>query len=101
MGFITLPPGLAKRLIAGEVDELTPLAEARMSELKRTPCTRCGGNMHPELHTAHAYSAHDPLPRTLARCTDCGRLMDPRSGLILETGNPANIEDPFKLSIKD
>ncbi len=95
--FKPLPPGLAQRLIRDEVDELTPLAEARNSQLKAIPCKRCGGNMHPEM-LPHMFSPNDPLPRTCAKCVDCGYTVDPLTGIVLAMGNPGKVEDPFKIN---
>lgn len=53
--------------------------------------------MHPFIYVEAVYSEHDPLPRTMARCVDCGQVLDPGTGIILELGNPAKIEDPFAI----
>lgn len=101
MRFHSLPPGLASRLLDDEVDELSPLVEARNYSIKSRPCLRCKGNMHPSLLVEHAFSPHDPLPRMVGRCVDCGLVLDPQTNLILSTGNPAAIDDPFKIKTQE
>jgi hypothetical protein len=90
-----LPPGLARRLLEGHENELTPLAEERLRRIKTKPCPRCQSAMHPYINAQYAFSAHDPLPRTLARCTECRLEWDPLTDLIVANGRPQDIEDPF------
>jgi len=54
--------------------------------------------MHPELNAATPFLQHDPLPQVLARCVDCGHTYDTTSGIVLDNGNPAKVEDPFDIS---
>lgn len=91
-GFKVLPKGLAARLIHGIDDELTPLAEQRQGQISGTPCPRCSSAMEPHIHAPHAFTAGDLLPRTLARCVDCGCTLDPTNGVILDTGDPRKVE---------
>jgi hypothetical protein len=93
----TLPPGLAKRLIQHDADILSPAQEARAVFHETTPCPRCKGALHPALHSPYAFTQGEVLPRTLARCVDCELLLDPATGLILETGNPGKIEQPLPI----
>ncbi len=97
MGFKVLPPGLARLLVQGEADELTPLVEKRSTAIRRTPCLRCGGAMQPHLHAQDAYAPDDPLPRQHARCVDCGLIWDPKTNLVLDTGDPSKIEEALPL----
>ena len=90
MKFRPLPPGAAQRLIQGIQDELTPLAEARMAAIKATPCPRCHTSMAPRLHPK-PFSEHDPLPRTMAACQECGAEIDPVSGIVINTGDPRKV----------
>lgn len=88
-------------MIRDEQDALTPLVESRNHRIKSKPCPRCRGNMHPTIMADYVFSPHDPLPKTVGRCVDCSLVLDPQTNLILETGNPANIEDPFKIDVQD
>jgi hypothetical protein len=96
MGFKTLPPGLAEYLLQGERDELTDLARARIERIKGTPCPRCSASLHPKIaNYREVFTPHDPLPRYVAHCIDCGFEGDPESGLIVDTGNAARVKDPL------
>lgn len=97
MTFQTLPPGLAARLIEGVEDELTPLVEARKHFFETTPCGRCGSAMEPTTFGPRAFTPDSPLPRTVARCIDCGFIVDPHTNLVLDTGDPTKIEDALPL----
>jgi hypothetical protein len=90
-----LPPALVRKMIEGVPDELTELADRRMRSIKSKPCPRCQSAMHPFLNPKHAFSPDDPLPRTLARCTECGLEWDPLTNLIISPGSAANVEDPY------
>ena len=37
------------------------------------------------------------LPRTTARCVDCGHEIDTQTGMVVKLGNPAKVEDPFPI----
>jgi RNase P subunit RPR2 len=101
MAFHVLHPDLARHLLEGEVDELTPLNTARIDKIKRTPCPRCGASLHPKLNTRSLFSEHSPLPRLLATC-ECGFEMDSESGLIVDRGSAAKVEDPLPIiRVKD
>jgi hypothetical protein len=96
-----LAPGLARRMIEGVKDELGPLAEQRLSTIRGKPCPRCRSAMHPFVNPKYAFSPDDPLPRTLARCTECGLEWDPLSDIIISPGSASRIEDPYKINRDD
>ncbi len=93
----TLPPGLAARLLEGVKDELTPAVEARAKFFETTPCGRCGSAMEPHFHGPRAFTPDSPLPRTVARCPECGFIIDPHTNLVLDTGDPSRIEDALPI----
>lgn len=95
MNFLPLDPGLAEKMIAGVQDELTDLSEAHLAAVKRKPCPRCQSAMHQFVNPKYPFSPHDPLPRVLGRCTECGLEWDPITNLILDTGDPRKVEDPY------
>lgn len=88
---------MAKRLIQGIEDELTPLAEARMAKIKAMPCPRCHASMSPQLYAPKVFSEYDPLPKTVAYCQDCGATVEPTSGIVITTGDPRKVEDPLPI----
>jgi hypothetical protein len=93
MLFKPLPPGIAQRLIQGHPDALTPLVKERDFSIKNSKCLRCGGAMQTRMHPNFLFSGDDPLPRTVAYCVDCHFTTDPKTGLILDTGSYANLQD--------
>jgi hypothetical protein len=97
MSYVTLPPGLAKMLTEGIEDELTPLSDQRMQQIRGRPCLRCKGAMHPHLHTPHLFTEGELLPRLLGKCVDCGLVLDPITGLVLDTGDPRKVEEALPL----
>lgn len=88
---------LVRRLLAGEQDVLTPLAEQRRFDITTKPCPRCGGAIHQYLDPQHAFSPENPLPRSVGRCVDCGYTYDAASGIVLNNGNPAKVEEALPL----
>jgi hypothetical protein len=97
MKFRPLPPGLAQRMIQGIQDELTPLAQERAAAIKATPCPRCGASMAPHLYSPQVFSPHDPLPRMMARCPECDATIDPRTNIVLDTGDPRKVNDSLPI----
>lgn len=93
-----LPPAITRRLIEGVKDELGPLGEQRLNAIKGKPCPRCRSAMHPFIDPKNVFSPNDPLPRMMARCTECKLEWDPATDLIVSPGSAANIEDPYPLN---
>lgn len=91
----TLPPELVRELIKGHEDLLTPLAEQRRLDITSRPCPRCQSPMEPTLYGAQPFRPDDPLPRTVARCVECGYTVDRVSGIVLEMGRPEKVEEPI------
>lgn len=91
-----------KAIVAEHEDILTPLVEADRAIYNDASCLRCGGKTFPENDLRHLKVSEDgsevyvansrPIPRKLCRCTDCGSLMDPFSGLLVEMGNLGKVE---------
>lgn len=92
----TLPAELIQRLLKPERDVLTPRAEERLSQIKNTPCERCGGAQVATVDTTRPFG-DDALPRLITECRDCGRRVDHQTGIILALGNPAAVESPIPL----
>lgn len=84
-------------MIQGIDDELTPLSEKRTAEIKSTPCPRCRSAMSPQLYTPRVFSHHDPLPRVMAYCQDCGATVDPQTNIVLDTGDPRRVDDALPI----
>jgi len=80
-------------MIQGIADELSPLAESRAATIKSMACPRCRSAMSPQLYAPRVFSEHDPLPKTMAYCQDCGATIDPLTGIVLNTGDARRVED--------
>lgn len=93
MKVLTLPLSIRRRLLEHEPDLLTPKLEARAQKYSH-PCPRCGGALHQHLDPK-PFSNTSPLPRTIARCVDCGHEIDTQSDMVVKLGNVGKIEDPF------
>ena len=93
---------MAARMIHGIDDELTPLAKEQLSRIKGMMCPRCRAAMAPQLFAPQVFSPNEPLPRTVATCQECGASIDPKSGIVLNVGDPRKVEDdPMILKRQD
>lgn len=97
MQFKVMSPELIRRLTAGETDVLSGMVEKRRYDITAKPCPRCGGAIHQYLDAQYAFTSEDPLPRSTARCVDCSYSYDPQTGIVLNTGNPARVEEALPL----
>lgn len=97
MKFKTLPPGIAQMMVRGHEDILTPAMEQRQAKIERTPCPRCGSAMQGHIHANHVFTDAELLPRTCAKCVECGLILDPVTNLILDTGDPRKIEEALPI----
>lgn len=95
MKFLTLPVSVLQRLLEHEKDELTPKLQERAQ--KYVQCPRCGGALHQHLAAERPFSNTSMLPRTTARCVDCGHEIDTQSGMIVKLGNVGKVEEPFPI----
>lgn len=94
--FKELDPELHLKLIEGYTDELTP--ERKKLELfyrLHSRCKRCGELMQKEYDVRTAWESDDTLPHALLRCPNCGFLLEPFTGLVVESGSPAKIPEPL------
>jgi hypothetical protein len=95
--FMELPPGLAELLIEDAEDDIGPAMEERMHRMSTVPCSRCGGAMRSKVFASAPFSPESPLPRMSAECKDCGfeQMMD--SGIVVNNGNLAKVEEVLPL----
>ena len=92
----TLPLDVRRRLIAGQPNILAPALEARTQRFSQ-PCPRCGGALHQHL-AARPFTTDSIIPRTTAKCVDCGFEIDAQSGIIVAQGNPAKVEEALPIT---
>lgn len=95
MKVLTLPLHIRRRLLEHEVDTLTPKLEKRTEKYSH-PCPRCGGALHQHLDQ-RPFSSTSSLPRTIARCVDCGHEIDTQTDLVVKLGNVGKVEEPFPI----
>lgn len=85
-----LDPTITQKLLEGYEDTLTPAAEAREKFYKGQTCPTCSGNAFSKSGDIRMmFRPDDPLPRYQLKCTNCGCLFDPHSGLVVTIGNRA------------
>ena len=53
--------------------------------------------MSPQLYTPRVFSHHDPLPRVMAYCQDCGATVDPQTNIVLDTGDPRRVDEALPI----
>lgn len=87
--FSELDPELAWKLIEGYEDTLSPEAKAQEAFYRQFRCPRCKQPMNKEFDGRHAFSGDSLVARALLRCGGCDLLLEPDTGLVLESGNPA------------
>lgn len=91
--FQEMDPDLARKLIEGYPPELEGEFLKRAAFYRQFNCPRCGGACGEHfISVAHAIS-EDMLPRSGLKCSMCDCVFDPHSGLIIELGNLANINE--------
>ena len=90
--FQELDPEVHLKLIEGYRDELTPeqKSDDLFYEIHRK-CKRCGCEMHKEIDVRVAWQAGRYLPKALLRCENCGFLIEPFTGLVVESGDASKI----------
>lgn len=96
VGYQVLHPDLVRYLLKGETDELTGQQEERIQKIKQKACPRCGASLHPMLNANKPFDDTQALPRLLMHC-ECGYLADYQSGLIIDRGSAANVQDPLPI----
>lgn len=87
-----LDPELAAKAIQGYRDAITPAARADEAFYRQFSCPECGGDMIKEYlggprARGVTWVEGSNTPQALLRCAACKLLMNPRSGMIVETGN--------------
>lgn len=95
MPFVELDPEVALKAIEGFENELDPELRGLETFYRQFKCPRCRGEMRKEFSGGesggHAFADRGTMnPRALLRCAnpECGCLIDPHSGLLVERGKP-------------
>lgn len=93
MRFRPLPPGLAKEMIRGHEDILTPLVKAQEARTSGGKCPRCGSVLQSRLHPVQVFGANDLIPRKVSFCVDCGFTRDPETGIVIDVGSISRLPE--------
>lgn len=93
MSFKTLPQGVVARILDTEEDYVSSAGDQKRDQAAGTPCPQCGGALQATLLPNYIFAEHDPLPRFMSKCVDCGYTFNPDNGMVIETGNPAQVEE--------
>lgn len=83
--------------LEGLKDVLSEESDKFESLYRSKRCHRCHSELTKEFSGAHAFSdSNSMIGRALLRCSICGYLMDPFSGLVLEVGDPSKAQAAAK-----
>lgn len=88
----TLPPGLARRLLEGEEDIITPAMDRQTRIVDLVPCARCRNPLQRYIPPESPFRASG-VPRITGKCEVCGYCVDTETGIVLDTGNAARTKD--------
>ena len=84
----TSDPTEIAKLLEGYEDTLTPAAEAREKFYRAQTCPQCTGSSFRKVGDLRMmFRPDDPLPRYQLKCSNCGCVFDPHSGLVVRMGN--------------
>ncbi len=92
--FKEMDPEVALAAIQGYQDELSSAYEAQEALYRNYKCPRCRCALQKEFHGPTAFDSDSVIAKALLRCENCHYLIDPRSNIILETGDASKI--PFE-----
>ena len=71
------------KLLEGQVDVLTPLAQREQAFFKNCQCPVCNGYAHHQtVNARNPYSQGSPLPNKVLRCINCSTEFDPYTNLV-------------------
>jgi hypothetical protein len=99
--FKELDPELHLKAIEGYQDELTPEA-TKMEAFYQVhrKCKRCGDMLRKEVDARTAWTGEGGLAKALLKCDNCGFLLEPFTGVVLNTGDASKIPQPIIPSYK-
>lgn len=93
MIFQELDPEVARAAIEGYEDVLDAEARELDEFYSGFKCPRGCGSLHRETDPRHAFADPNTLvPRSMLRCRNCGYLVEPHTGMIVESGSAGKIE---------
>jgi ssDNA-binding Zn-finger/Zn-ribbon topoisomerase 1 len=93
-----MDPALARRMIEGYQDELTPELKAQEAFYRQFTCPRCNYTLKKEFDARTAFTGGAIIPKALLRCPNCNYLIDPHTRLVVEFGDASKVPlDPIPI----
>lgn len=83
MAIKEMDPDLARKLLEGQVDVLTPLTQKENEVFSSVACPHCSSSeVQVFVNRAAPFSKGSPLPNKLMKCLGCEAEFNPRNGII-------------------
>jgi hypothetical protein len=77
------------KLLEGQVDVLTPLAQKEQVFFRHSTCPTCNSTSHIQfINPKMPFSPGSPLPNILLRCSNCSTEFDPQTRIIITLPSP-------------
>jgi predicted RNA-binding Zn-ribbon protein involved in translation (DUF1610 family) len=97
-----LNPAFARKAIEGYEDVLTPAAEVQEAFYRQFACPGCGcTNLTREYFGGPRGQGvtwtEETLPNAMLRCSDCGLLFNPQSGMVIEPGESIQLPEMMEV----
>lgn len=97
--FKEMDPLLVWKLIEGYDDELTDAAAKQDEFYAKFRCPRCRCGLQKEFDSRIAWKSGEPLAQFLLRCDNCGYVIDPHTGLVVQYGDASKVPTPDVIPI--
>lgn len=95
--FKEMDPELVRKAIEGYTDELTPAARVQESYQRQFRCPNCRSELVKDFNHPARWSGEGLLAKFLLRCELCDYTVEPDTGLIIRTGNPAQVPEELRV----
>lgn len=90
--FEPLHPDVIRKLLEGQEDVLSPLAEKENVLFKNSRCPGCGAYEHERsVDARRPFTPGSPLANKILRCLSCRAEFDPTTGQVLRAGEPDSL----------
>jgi hypothetical protein len=89
-----LDPEIARKLMEGHEDVVTPAAKASERFYAAQSCIRCGGSCRKVGDVRTMFQQGEIMPQYRLECLACGCEFNPHSGMIVKMGNLGEALEP-------
>lgn len=89
--FKEMDPEVARRLVEGYQDELTPEAKAQDAFYRQFRCPRCQCSLEKRFDARTAFDSESLVAKALLQCPNCSYMVEPHTNLVIDSGNPAKV----------